>query len=250
MLRPETRMVMRPSCGNAALGDVDVGHDLEPGDHTGLDAAGRAHHLVQHAVDAEPDAQVGLVRLHVDVGGAIADGLVHQQVDELDDRGVFDDLGEAGEVGVVVGLVGRGLHDLVDLAVDPEEPLDRLDDLARGGDDGADLGAGEGADVVDCEDVRRVGHRDDELAVLPSDRDGLVAARERLGDDGGDGPVDGAVVQVDELEADLARERAHELGFGDRALFDEQPAEWFAGSGLLGDGRVELGLREESFVDE
>ncbi len=53
-----------------------------------------------------------------------------------------------------------------------------------------DLGAGEGADVVDREDVRRVGHRDDELAVVPADRDRLVAAGERLGHERGHRTVD------------------------------------------------------------
>src|SRR5260221_413789 len=83
----------------------------------------------------------------------VPDGLVDEQVDELDDRRVLDDLRQTGEIALLVGLVGRGLHDLVDLAVDSEEPLDGLDDLTRGRDDGADFGAGEGADVVDCEDV-------------------------------------------------------------------------------------------------
>ena len=192
MLRPPTFMRDAAVLRDAALGDVDVGHDLEAADHAGLDAARRAHHLVQHAVDAEPDAQVVLGRLDVDVGRAVADGLGDEQVDELDDRRVLDELGDVREIGLVVGLVGRGLHDRVDFAVDAEEAFDRLVDLARGRDDGADLGAGEGADVVDREHVRRVGHRDDELAVLPTDRDRLVAAGERLGDERGDRAVDRA----------------------------------------------------------
>ena len=56
---------------DAALGDVDVGHDLQAADHAGLDALGRAHHLVQHAVDAVADAQVVLGRLDVDVRRAV-----------------------------------------------------------------------------------------------------------------------------------------------------------------------------------
>ena len=106
------------------------------------------------------------------------------------------------------------------------------------------------ADVVDREDVRRVGHRDDELAVLPADRDRLVAAGERLADERRDRPSIVAVVEVDELEPDLARERAHELGLGDRALLDEQPAERLAAARLFGERRVELGLGEQAFVDE
>src|SRR5206468_7469795 len=43
---------------DAALGDVDVGHDLQTADDARLDAAGRAHHFVEHAVDAETDPEV------------------------------------------------------------------------------------------------------------------------------------------------------------------------------------------------
>ena len=59
---------------------------------------------MEHAVDAEPDAQVVLGRLDVDVGRAVADRLRDEQVDELDDRRVLDDLGDAREVDVVVGV--------------------------------------------------------------------------------------------------------------------------------------------------
>ena len=33
--------------------------------------SGGAHHVVEHAVDAEPDAELLLVRLDVDVAGAL-----------------------------------------------------------------------------------------------------------------------------------------------------------------------------------
>ena len=59
-----------------------------------------------------------------------------------------------------------------------------------------------------------------------------------------------AVVEVDELEADLAGEGADELGLGDRALLDEQPAERLAAPRLLGQRRVELGLGEQTLVDQ
>ena len=90
-----------------ALGDVDVGHDLQPADDAGLDRLRRAHDLVQHAVDAEPDPQVVLGRLEVDVGGAVLDRLGDEQVDELDDRRVLDDLLDLGEVVLLVLRVQR-----------------------------------------------------------------------------------------------------------------------------------------------
>ena len=83
---------------DAPLGDVDVGHDLEPADDAGLDRLGRAHDLVQHAVDAEAHPQVVLGRLEVDVRRAVLDRLRDQQVDVLDDRRVLDDLLDLGEV--------------------------------------------------------------------------------------------------------------------------------------------------------
>ena len=51
----------------------------------------------------------------------------------------------------------------------------RLTQVALGRDDRADLVAGHDAQVVDREDVRRVGHRDDELVVLERDRQHRVA---------------------------------------------------------------------------
>ena len=72
--------------GHAALGDVEVGHDLEPRDDRRLQALGRGEHLVQHAVDAEADAEDLLVGLPVDVGGALADRVDEHHVDELHDR--------------------------------------------------------------------------------------------------------------------------------------------------------------------
>ena len=46
----------------------------------------RAHHLVEHAVDAEPHPERLLVRFDVDVARALADGLGDQPVHELHDR--------------------------------------------------------------------------------------------------------------------------------------------------------------------
>ena len=58
------------------------------------------------------------------------------------------------------------------------------------------------------------------------------------------------VVEVDELEPDLAGQGADELGLGDRALLDEQATEGLARAGLFRDRRVELGLGQEPFVDQ
>jgi hypothetical protein len=93
--------------------------------------------------------------------------------------------------------------------------------------------AGDRADVVEREHVRRVGHRDDELAVLPPDRDRLVAAGDRLADEADRRRVDARVGEVEILEPDLLGERADEVGLGDRPRLDEDAAELFARPRLL-----------------
>jgi hypothetical protein len=57
----------------------------------GMDLAALRHDLVEHAVHAVADAHVPLLRLDVDVRGAVADRLADERVDELDDRRVVDD---------------------------------------------------------------------------------------------------------------------------------------------------------------
>ena len=172
------------------LGDVDVGHDLQPGDHAGLDrlAATRID-LVQHAVDAEPHPQVVLGRLEVDVGGAVLDRLRDQQVDVPDDRRVVDDRRQvATTAGLVLGaqVVGH----VAEVAVLALQPVDDPAQLAAGDHHRPDGHAGGGADVVQRHHVARVGDADDELVVvrsaMPSTRcrstsgSGIFADRRRV----------------------------------------------------------------------
>lgn len=44
--------------GKSPLGDVHAGHDLDAGDHRGLEALGDLHHVVEDAVDPVSDADV------------------------------------------------------------------------------------------------------------------------------------------------------------------------------------------------
>ena len=145
---------------------------------------------MQHAVDAEPDAQVVLGGSTWMSDARSPTAWVTSRLTNLTIGASSTTSETLARSALVVGVLGRGLHDRVDVAVHPVEALDRLVDLRRGRDDRAHLGAGDGADVVDREHVRRVGHRDDEPAVLPTDRDRLVAARERLGDERRDRAVD------------------------------------------------------------
>ena len=75
-----------PVLGQAALGDVEVGHDLETGNHRQGQMLGRRRHFVERAVHAIADAELGFKGLEMNVAGAVLHGLEHDQVDEANDR--------------------------------------------------------------------------------------------------------------------------------------------------------------------
>ena len=88
--------------GKAVLGDVHVGHDLEPGGHRRGDGPGRGGDVVEDAVDPVADPQVLAGGLDVDVRGPLVERLEDEEVDVADDGGVVDDRLEVAEL-----LVGR-----------------------------------------------------------------------------------------------------------------------------------------------
>ena len=124
------------------FGDVEARHDLEARDNGVLEAEEvlRDGHGDEQAVDAVADAELFLLRLKVDVGGLVFDGLFDDVGDEADDRGVFvDDLlgllnGLGGDVGFIAVVEGAGADaevfddELVNALGDGEVP----DEGARG----------------------------------------------------------------------------------------------------------------------
>ena len=95
---------MRPSCGLRRSAMSSFASTLRRVVTPGAMPLRDALHLVQHAVDAEPDDERVLLRLEVDVGGAVLGGLEEHGVDEADERGVGDAV-----VGLEIGLVLVGL---------------------------------------------------------------------------------------------------------------------------------------------
>ena len=86
----EMRILMRPSCGHAALGDVEPRHDLDARGELDGQLHRRVRDFFQVAVEAQADAIGLLVRLEVDVRRAFLDGVQQHLVDEAHDRRVFD----------------------------------------------------------------------------------------------------------------------------------------------------------------
>jgi hypothetical protein len=96
--------------GDALLGDVEAGHDLDAARHGSVHALGGLGDLVEHAVHPEAHRHMPLEGLDVDVRGAVLDGLGHHRVDEADDG------------GLVVGVDDVELE-LLDAAIHVHHPL-------------------------------------------------------------------------------------------------------------------------------
>ena len=95
---PRTGELDAPVLGEAALGDVEAGHDLDAGDDGGGEVGRRGFGFVEDAVVAVADAETVFEGLDVDVGREGLDGAGDEAVDEADDGGLGGEVFEAFSV--------------------------------------------------------------------------------------------------------------------------------------------------------
>ncbi len=206
----------RPSCGHAPLGDVQLGHDLDAA-HDARDHRPRDDlRLRQHAVDAQAHAHGVRLGLEVDVRRALLHRLGDDLVGELDDRRVVDRLAQIDDLGLGELVLGPVDEIRDDVLHPPQARHERLEVLPAG-DGRADLHARHDRDVVHRDDVRRVGHRDEQRA-LPAvgDRHRFVAACRDDRDQAGRRHVDLERREVDVVQAVTLGERARQVVVADR----------------------------------
>ena len=92
----------------AALGNVEIGHNLQTGDDCRVHLWGRRLLLEQDSIDAAPDAHRALAGLDVDVAGAFLDSRGYQEVHVTNDRRLT---GAPLQVGDLLDLLlGHHLH--------------------------------------------------------------------------------------------------------------------------------------------
>ena len=243
--------------GQPPLGDVQLGHDLDPGGDGGLEAGRRLHDLVQDAVDAVADPEGLLVRLDVDVRGPLLDGVGEDQVHQLDDRGILGRLPQLGDVDVVVPLpegldvlVVEVLHDVLDHAGRVVVLVDGVLDGGLRRHHRLHLEAGHELDVVDGEDVAGVRHGDGQDVAGAIDGDDLVLLGDLRGDELDDDGVDLEVGQVDGGDAVLPAEERGDVVFADEPQLDEVRPDSAPAGFLLRQGLLELFLRDQSRLDQ
>ena len=141
----------------------------------------------------------------MDVRGALLHRLGDDRVHQLDDRRVF--VGLLGQRALPRALPpprpGIPVDEVFDRAFHPGEPVSSRAEVLDRGDRHAHPPAGDHRDVVDRQHVRRVGHRQQQRAVLGEpDGHGLVA----LGGLGGD-QVHGAHVKVVDRQIEVIQSK-------------------------------------------
>ena len=161
---------MRPSWGSRALGDVQLGHELEAGDDGGLQPGRGGVHGMQDAVDPVAHPEVLLEGFQVDVAGPA----LHRPGDHLVDHANHRDLGShipqlLDVLGNAFGLFqpfARLLHRLGPLVRSPVEPFQGLVDLGFPAQAHPDLQPCEHAQGLQGVPVGGVGHGHHQHPVL------------------------------------------------------------------------------------
>ena len=206
-----------PVLGHAALGDVEVGHDLDARDDAGHQAPRDARVL------ARARRRCGSARARSPSTGSkwMSDAPcstpwpISECTSLMTGASAADSRRSTTSRPVV--LVDRlGDHDLVERV----QALDERGDVLLGRDGRPHLVAAHERDVVDGEDVARVDHRDEQRAVVDDlDRDRPVALGRARRQQVGRGHVDPEDAEVDLVDAEALGDDARELvGRQDTAL--------------------------------
>jgi hypothetical protein len=184
---------------------------------------------VEDAVDPVTDPERFLLRLDVDVGGAIVHRLGDEQVHELDDRSVVGSRLRDHRLEALVfdPHVGGGLLDeRLGRAVEPVVTADRGQHVDFRGDHRLDVSLRERADVVEGHHVGGVGHRQYETAVvLETNWNAVVPPRGLFGKEGYCRGVNVRLAEIYELEPDLLRQNRYEPRLRHETELDEDAAQ-------------------------
>jgi hypothetical protein len=228
---------------DAALGDVERSHDLQPTRHGGLHVLGDVRDVAHHAVDAHADEEPVALRLEVQVRGAFLDRVREQAVDERDRRSARRHVADVVDALHLLACV------LDDGQLDPRavRAVERLVELCLLGHDWAERDAERELEVVDRAEVRGVGDGEPKHAVLREpDRQRVEATRERRRQKLDRLGVDVDVVQVDQLEPALLGDRACDLPRREQAELRDDRSEAAAVVALCFERLLELGDAQQA----
>ena len=216
-----------------ALGDVEVGHDLDARDHRRGKAFRRRLHIVQHAVDAVPDGETVLERLDVDVGRAHVEGVRDQQADQADDRRFRREVLQLLHVGVEGEFVDARFDVADHLALrrlaGAVQALQRSFEFRGNGDHRPHGAPGHHRECADRVFVGRVRHRERHLGVVFAQRQRPRLVQEAGTDTLLEDRKLGIARRIDQRQRELRRQRLGDVTLRDHAERHQQRAQPFAG---------------------
>jgi len=184
----------------------------------------------------------------VDVRGALLYRLGDDRLHELHDRCVGRGLAQVGHLGDRRAVV---LHDVLDALREAVEAPDEQSDVVGGGNRGDDLESGHQPDVVDGEDVGRIGHGHEQRArPLVVDRDRAQALGHGRSDEVGGRHVDLVAGEVDVVEAEALGHHASELVGGERPALEQNATGRLARGARGGHRRLDPLPRGEAEVGD
>ena len=164
---------------NAALGDIELAHDLDARKDGGVPVLGdRRHGVVQHAVDAVLDGHFLVARFDVDIAGAPFERVEDRGVHQLDNRRdvavgggqLVDRERFVGVLFVADDVEREAFGDLFENPLGLLGLLEQVGDLRERGDLDLQLLLEQHGQLVDQVQIAGVGERDVERAVLGVDR--------------------------------------------------------------------------------
>ena len=239
---------------DAALGDVEVGEDLDAADDRGLEPVhlGRHGGLLQDAVDPVADRDLVLVRFDVDVRGPLVDRLDDDLVDQLDDARLLGHLEQvlaALDRGSAAGQVVGPDHLVQGVAAEAEVGLDQLLDVVPRREHRLDVETGAEPQVVEDVEVEGVAGGDVEDAVLARDGDEALPVDHLRRQRPKDLRRDDDVRELDERQMQLVGHQLQHLALGEEPELDDRAVEPQPLRTLQGDGVAEL-LFGQQAVDQ
>jgi hypothetical protein len=201
-----------PVLREALLRDVEPRNELQPLDQGGGDPLLAHHLLMQHAIDAQADAQLAFVGLDVDVRCRHLDRVLEDRSEQPRHRcgiGLIVRLERLAELEVVLAkLLAELLRQVGDLVRAPVSQVEDAEQVPLSHDGPADRTPQNPRDLVGGEDLRGVRHADQDVLAPVLEHDGSVAPRVRLGKEPDRLEVQRVLREVDQGQVELAGEPA------------------------------------------
>ena len=205
--------------------------------------------LAQDAVDAVADPEILLVRLEVEVGGALAHRLVHDGVHEADDGPILlgaDDRIAAAQAQLLSLLANQELQPAAERPV----AIHGFPDVGLGRDHHLDLESRRGLHFVQGHEVEGIAHGDRERVADLEQRDQLVLALDPLRNETHDLGLEDVRREVHARDAELLLVVVEDGRLLDQIEAEQHLAERLPRAPLLLEGAREPVGGKMSLLDE